>query len=139
MGVDRDLVDDLLERVQSAAFASDGHRRGWDAVRTAALLRDRGLTERALNLLDEVVERFDYHDVVAGAYACAVAIHCDTGNPERGIKAGRTIWDATQSVELGNALARAYWDRFEQTDDPDHRAEWVEFKEVFDQEASSAA
>jgi hypothetical protein len=136
--VQPDLIDALVGRLRSAALSSDAHRRGWDAVRTAKLLRDHGKFERALGLLDEVVARFEHVDVVCAAYACAVAIHCDRGEPATGISVGRTAWRDERTSELGNALARAYWERFEQTGDLDDRAAWRAFKDELKSEPAPA-
>ena len=46
--------------------------------------------------VDEVVGHFGYDDVEHGAYACAVAIHCDLGSPQTGIIAGRAVWDQAE-------------------------------------------
>ena len=134
----RDLADELVDRVRSAALSSDGHQRSWDAVRTAALLRKNGESGRALELLDDVAARFGYEDVVSAAYACAVAIHCDRGNPDIGITVGRGVWRCLGNVELGNALARAYWERFEQTGDVNDRSAWNSFKMELDSIAAAA-
>jgi hypothetical protein len=93
-----------------------------------------GQAERALELLDHVVNRFAYEDVVTRAYACAVAIHCDLGKPEVGIRVGRRIWNRTQAAELGNALVRAYWEQFDQTREPADREEWIKFNETRESE-----
>ena len=122
-----DLFDLLLARARSAAFADDGHQRGWDAVRLAALLRKEGRLDDALRLLDDVVERFPYPDVESAAYACAVAIHCDAGRPGTGIRVGREVWERSRNAELGSALARAYWERAEETGDPLDRDAWAAF------------
>lgn len=134
-----DLIDALFERARSAAFADDAHRRGWEAVRTAALLRQEGQHDRALDLLDDVVATFAYEDVVRAAYTCAVAVHCDRGTPETGLTVGRPFWDQAASPELGNALVRAYWERFEQTGDVDDREAWLRFKDELDGLSTSVA
>jgi hypothetical protein len=133
------LVDDLVERVRSAVFSSTAHRRGWDGVRAAALLRRQGEHERALQLLDDVVARFEYPDIVSAAYACAVAVHCDRGDPATGIKVGRSAWIEEPSPGLGNALARAYWEEFERTGDDADREAWARFKEGLVESVPSAA
>ncbi|MGH3060269.1 MAG: hypothetical protein ACRDNA_02530 [Gaiellaceae bacterium] len=127
-----DLVDGLFERARSAAFADDAHRRGWEAVRTAALLRRDGRHDMALDLLDDVVARFRYEDVEIGAYTCAVAIHCDRGDPVTALAVGRPLWDRGPSVELGHALVRAYWEHFKQTGLLDDRDDWLAFKDELD-------
>lgn len=127
-----DLVDALFERARSAAFADDAHRRGWDAVRTAALLRRDGRHDVALELLDDVVARFRHKDVEIAAYTCAVAIHCDRGDPATALAVGRPFWDRDPTPELGNALVRAYWERFEQTGLLDDRDDWLAFKDELD-------
>ena len=134
-----DLFDLLFERVRAAAFADDAHRRGWEAVRAAAILRQESRHEQALVLLDEVVGHFGYDDVEHGAYACAVAIHCDLGSPQTGITAGPAVWNQSRNPELGNALVRAYWERFEQTGDVDDREAWLAFKDELDAASSAAA
>jgi len=133
------LVDDLVDRVRSAAFSSQSHRRGWDAVRTAALLRREGSFERALKLLDDVVTRFGHGDIVSAAYACAVAIHCDLGDPATGIAVGRTASHKRSSAELNNALVRAYWERYEQTNDASDLSAWRRFKHVREDQIAAAA
>ena len=134
-----DLFDSLFERVRAAAFADEGHRRGWEAVRVAALLRQEGRHEQALELLDDVVRHFDYGDVERAAYTCAVAIHCDLGAPQTGITVGREVWNRGPSPELGNALVRAYWDRFEQTGDLADRDAWIAFKDELEAVLETAA
>jgi Tetratricopeptide repeat len=133
------LVDDLVERVRSAVFSGNAQRRGWDAVRAAALLRRQGRHEGALELLDDVVARFEYPDIVSAAHACAVAVHCDRSDPAMGIKVGRPAWNDRQAPELGNALARAYWEQFERTGDVADREAWARFKESLFQPAASTA
>jgi hypothetical protein len=123
-----DLSDHLFERVPSAAFSDDAHRRGWDAVRTAARLRREGEHERALALLDEVVDRFEHEDVLRAAYACAVAVHCDLGNPGRAILVGLPAFAGRPTLEVGYALARAYWEHFLETDDAADRDAWLALK-----------
>ena len=123
-----DLADYLFERVRSAAFSDDAHRRGWIAVRTAALLRNEGEHDLALELLDEVAERFEHDDVVRAAYACAVAVHCDLGNPGRAILIGLPVWAERPTIEVGYALARAYWEHFLQTGDEADRDAWLALK-----------
>ena len=126
------LVDVLLERVFSRTVSDDAHRRGWEVVRVAALLRKDGEYAHALELLDDVVDHFEHEDVVQAAYAYAVAIHCDLGDPSRAITVGSPVWAASPSVELGYALARAYWERFLETDDPSDRAAWESFTDELD-------
>ena len=96
-------------------------------MRLAALLRKEGRLDDALRLLDDVVERFPYPDVESAAYACAVAIHCDAGRPGTGIRVGRDVWERSRNAELGSALARAYWERAEETGDPLDRDVWAAF------------
>ena len=134
-----DILDLLLERARSAAFSDDAHRRGWDAVRLAALLRKEGRFDDALGLLDDVVARFGaLPDVEAAAYASAVAIHCDAGRPATGVRIGRPIWERSRSAELGTALARAYWELAEETGDPSDRDAWASFGRAFDAAQSAA-
>jgi hypothetical protein len=123
-----DLADHLLEYVRSAAFSDDAHRRGWIAVRTATLLRHEGEYDLALELLDEVAERFEHDDVIRAAYACAVAVHCDLGNPERAILVGLPVWAGRSTVEIGYALARAYWEHYLETGDVADRDAWLALK-----------
>jgi hypothetical protein len=125
----RDLVEDLLERARSAAFSPRADRRGWEAVRTAALLRGRGDHGRALSLLDEVVTRFEDEAVVTAAYSCATAIHSDMGDPLTAIRVGSDRLSRHSSEALENALARAYWERFEQTGDEVDFDAWRRFRE----------
>jgi hypothetical protein len=122
-----DLFDSLLERTRSAVSRAT-HRRAWDAVRTAALLRHEGEYSRALQLLDDVVLRFEHADAVTAAYACATAIHSDLGKPGLGVTVGRPVWDETPSSELGLALARAYWEHSELTHDVGELEAWKQFK-----------
>jgi len=103
-----------------------------EAVETAALLRKNGRHDLALELLDGVVERFRHDDVHAAAYACALAIHCDLGEPARALAVGRPVWDRRPGLELGYALVRAYWERFEQTGSQDDRDAWLDFKDELD-------
>jgi hypothetical protein len=123
-----DLLDPFFERAPSAAFSDEAHRRGWDAVRQAALLRREGELERALALLDDVVEVFEHEDVVRAAYACAVAVHCDLGNPGRAILIGLPVWAGRPTLEVGYALARAYWEHFLETSDAADRDAWLALK-----------
>jgi hypothetical protein len=123
-----DLSDHLFEQIPSAAFSDDAHRRGWDAVRTAALLRRKGEHEGALALLDDIVGRFQHEDVVRAAYACAVAVHCDLGNPGRAILVGLPVWAGRPTLEVGYALARAYWEHFLETGDAADRDAWLALK-----------
>jgi hypothetical protein len=102
------------------------------AVQTATLLRKSGRHEMALDLLDDVVDRFRHDDVEAAAYTCAVAIHCDRGDPAMALAVGRPLWDRGPTAELGNALVRAYWERFEQTGLLDDRDDWLAFKDELD-------
>jgi hypothetical protein len=101
-------------------------------VRMAALLRRDGRHDLALELLDDVVERFGQEDVEAAAYACAVVIHCDLGDPAKALAVGRPVWERRPWLELGYALVRAYWERFEQTGSLDDRDAWLDFKDVLD-------
>ena len=101
-------------------------------VRTAALLRRDGRHDLALELLDDVVERFGHEDVERAAYACAVGIHCDLGQPARALAVGRPVWERRPGLELGYALVRAYWERFEQTESLDDRDAWLDFKDELD-------
>jgi hypothetical protein len=101
-------------------------------VRTAALLRRDGRHDLALELLDDVVERFGHEDVETAAYACAVGIHCDLGDPVRALAVGRPVWERRPGLELGYALVRAYWERFEQSESPDDRDAWLDFKDELD-------
>jgi hypothetical protein len=123
-----DLIDHLFERFPSAGFLDDAHRRGWDAVRKAVFLRREGEHERALALLDDVVDRFEHEDVVRAAYVCAVAVHCDLGNPGRAILIGLPAWAGRPTLEVGYALARAYWEHFLQTGDAADREAWLGLK-----------
>ncbi len=133
-----DLFAALVARARSAAFASDGHRRAWEAVRTAALLRRDGRHGDALELLDAVVDRFRYDDVVAAAYACAVAAHCDAGDPRRAIVVGRCVWESTPTPELARALARAYWEHAEATGAAEDRDDWSAFARRIEEMESRA-
>jgi hypothetical protein len=130
--MENELHDALLERVRGAAFNQDAESRAWEAVRTAALLRKDARHEPALVLLDDVVDRFRDGEIEVAAYACAVAIHCDRGEPAVGVKVGRPVWERKRGVELGNALVRAYWECFEQTGIADDRDAWVAFQDELD-------
>jgi hypothetical protein len=123
-----DLLDPFFERSPSAAFSDDAHRRGWDAVRKAVLLRREGEHERALALLDDIVDQFEHEDVVRAAYACAVAVHCDLENPGRAILVGLPAWAMRPTLEVGYALARAYWEHFLETGDAEDRDAWLALK-----------
>lgn len=103
-----------------------------EAVQTAALLGKSGRHELALELLDVVVEHSEDEDIRAAAYACALKIHCDRGEPATALAVGRPVWERRPGVELGYALIRAYWERFEQTESPDDRDAWLDFKDELD-------
>jgi thioesterase domain-containing protein len=137
--VTTDLFDDLLERAWSASLAADAERRGWEAVRMAAMLRKQGEHQRALQLLDEITTHFEHEDVVRAAFACAIAIHCDLDEPETGIVVGRPIWNSTPDAPLGKALVRAYWERAEQTGAAEDRDSWARFGEELRTFDTSAA
>jgi hypothetical protein len=122
-----DLLDVLVDRARGAAFTADPLGRGWEAVRTAALLRQRGELEEALSLLDGVVAHFEHPELETAAYACAVAVHCDAGRPGTAIRVGRPVWEATGDEHVGRALVRAYWERAEETGDPLDRDAWAAF------------
>jgi hypothetical protein len=123
-----DLVDHVLARFRYAAFSDDTHRRGWEAVQTAALLRREGNYERALGLLDDIVDQFEHDDVVGAAYACAIAVHCDLGDPERAILIGLPVWAGRPTLEVGYSLARAYWEHYLRTSDTTDRDAWLALK-----------
>lgn len=103
-----------------------------EAVQTAALLGKSGRHELALELLDVVVEHSEDEDIRAAAYACALKIHCDRGEPATALAVGRPVWERRPGVELGYALVRAYWERFEQTGSADDRDAWLDFKDELD-------
>lgn len=103
-----------------------------EAVQTAALLGKSGRHELALELLDVVVEHSEDEDIRAAAYACALKIHCDRGEPATALAVGRPAWERRPGVELGYALIRAYWERFEQTGSSDDRDAWLDFKDELD-------
>jgi hypothetical protein len=130
--MESEAFDALFDRVRAAAFTDDVGQRGWEAVRTAALLRQHERYETALALLDDIVDHFRHDEIEAAAYACAVAIHCDRGEPATGLSVGLAVWARNQSLELGHALARAHWERFEQTDLAHDRDAWLAFKDELD-------
>jgi hypothetical protein len=130
--MESEAFDALFDRVRAAAFTDDVEQRGWEAVRTAALLRQHERYETALGLLDDIVDHFRHEDIEAAAYACAVAIHCDRGDPTTGLAVGLGVWRRNRSLELGHALARAHWERFEESGLTDDRDEWLAFKDEFD-------
>ncbi|HEU4451028.1 MAG TPA: hypothetical protein VFR63_13745 [Gaiellaceae bacterium] len=131
--MESDVFDALAEPGRSAAPGDEAAESlGRLGLRTAALLRREGRFDLALELLDEVVERFRDPDVETAAYAAAVGIHCDRGQPATGLAVGRALWETRPSVELGYALVRAYWERFEETCAADDRDDWLAFKDELD-------
>lgn len=60
-------------------------------------------------------------------------------DPLNAEKVGRVVWNQAPTIELGNALARAYYERFERTGDVDDRRVWSAFKREFDGQAAPAA
>jgi hypothetical protein len=80
-------------------------------------------------MLDEIVARFEDDEVVTAAYSCAVAVHCDMDDPLTGIQVGTYRLGRHSSGALENALARAYWERFEQTGDEADLDVWKHFRE----------
>jgi hypothetical protein len=88
-------------------------------------LRRSEYYDEALCVLDQIVERFASPDVVRAAFTCAVAVHCDRGEPELAIVIGEEQRARTSGCELLRALVRAYWDRWQQSGSDDDRAAWL--------------
>ena len=78
------------------------------------------------------LDRDPDEELVTAAYACAVAIHCDRGEPATAIRVGSEAWASARDEFLGSALARAYWEQAEATRDPRDHDAWAAFASELD-------
>jgi hypothetical protein len=117
----------------AAALEADPKARAFRLVHLAGALRDDGDHSLALHVLDVLLEQQPPHEAELAAWSCAIAIHCDLGDPIKGYRLGERVRATGVDEHLLNALVRAYWDAFQKTGVPALREKWQRCSEDLEQ------
>lgn len=133
------LADDLLDLAIRAAGEADRTQRAWALVALAARLRRDGEHERALAILDLVVEMGPREDVRRAAFTCAIAVHTDRGDLVTAAKIAGANDDLDEADPyLLRTLARTYWELWQETGDEGFEARWRHCVFLLDQRGVAA-
>lgn len=107
-----DLLELLVDRVREVARCSSTDERAWTLVRTGAALRRAGALEQAINVLEDAVALGPAWEAERAALTCAIATHCDAGNPLLAVAIASSTCarggDARLLLAAGRANAAAF-------------------------------
>jgi hypothetical protein len=95
--------------------------RAWALVQLAGDLRARGHYDDALRTLDVAWHLCPGDSAELAVYACAVAIHCDRGQYQRGLNLERSFVRRGIDVRLALAFERLHDELFAANADERHR------------------
>jgi hypothetical protein len=116
-----DLIELLVGRLREVARCSSVDERAWTLVRTGAGLRRAGSFEQAIEVLEEAVAISPAWEVERAALTCAIATHCDAGEPLLAAKIASSTCARGVDARLLFAAGRANAAAFSVTGEHEYR------------------
>jgi tetratricopeptide (TPR) repeat protein len=118
------LARDVRGRAIAAAISPDPDSRCYALLSLAAALRKEGESETALTVLDAILALQPPPDVERAVYTVAIAVHTDRGDLDTARKLAEQTRREGVDPHLLSALARLYWELYDDTKLEEFRNEW---------------
>ncbi|MGH3005428.1 MAG: hypothetical protein ACRDOS_05905 [Gaiellaceae bacterium] len=122
----------IVELAVEAATADSADERAWGLTRLAAALREAGELDLALTTVRVAGELNPSGWPARALCTCAVAVHCDRGDPEVAVALGEEQMKRSFDERLLHVMVRAYSEALEATGREDYREKWERISALLD-------